>query len=372
MKMLEVIIKELKQDLRNRKSMIFMVLFPIILIMVLGAALSSQFDSNTVIKDMKVAYKIQQGSVMGDSFKGFIVAMKKKDITFKECEDEKKAIDKVKENEYTCFVKIGMDALDLYKNDKYQIKAGMVEGILNNFVQKGSVYNALRINNHKIERNTAGKGEGDYVKIEALKGKKQPGSLDYYAITMLTLIIMYGAMNGAWAIKNERMKNTESRVLCAPISKLSYFIGKLLGTFVTVFLQISAVILFSKYVLNAYWGENMVDVLIVLSSLILFSLSMGICVALVVKNENLMSTIISSLIPFVAFFGGAYFPIKTKEGSFLEKIVELSPLHWTNKSLFKIIYDGSSSFMGNALAVNIGLAIAFILIASLFFRREQA
>lgn len=58
MNILSIIIKEIKQNLKDKKAMCTMVLFPILLISILGMALNSAFENNTNLKvECFIVYK---------------------------------------------------------------------------------------------------------------------------------------------------------------------------------------------------------------------------------------------------------------------------------------------------------------------------
>lgn len=52
--------------------------------------------------------------------------------------------------------------------------------------------------------------------------------MDYYALTMLTLILMYSSIAGVFAIKSETIARTLNRLLCSPVGKHEILIGKIL------------------------------------------------------------------------------------------------------------------------------------------------
>lgn len=53
-------------------------------------------------------------------------------------------------------------------------------------------------------------------------------AMDYYALTMLTLILMYSSIAGVFAIKSETIARTLNRLLCSPVGKHEILIGKIL------------------------------------------------------------------------------------------------------------------------------------------------
>jgi len=58
---LSIALKEIKQDLRDRRTLVFMLGFPIVLMLILGMALSNAFSSDVKIGDLKVLMKDSTG-----------------------------------------------------------------------------------------------------------------------------------------------------------------------------------------------------------------------------------------------------------------------------------------------------------------------
>ncbi|WP_419188716.1 ABC transporter permease subunit [Bacillus cereus] len=58
-------------------------------------------------------------------------------------------------------------------------------------------------------------------------------------------------------IRGERIRKTGDRLIAAPISKAEIFIGKVLGSLVANALCILLVMLFSKFVFQANWGDHL-------------------------------------------------------------------------------------------------------------------
>jgi ABC-2 type transport system permease protein len=379
MNIFHIAMNEITHTVRNKKSMIMMTLFPIVLIMVLGAALSNAFDKNIEIGTVKVLYS----ESAENQYKHIFDTFKKAGngdikIKFYKTKNADSAMNKIKNYEYACFVNVKNSGIDLYKNSKHIVKSSAAESILksicNGYKVAGAIQkvNPMYMGTYMAKKMSKDGGTKDYTSISALHSKKAPGSLDYYAVTMITLIVLYGSLNGAWAIKREKMVKTESRLFAAPVKGYEIFLGKLFGCFLITALQILFVVLFSKCVLGAYWGKDMLSVGLIMVGEILMALSVGIGIALAVKDENAMSSIINALIPIMAFLGGSYIPINIDKNSIWNTVLNISPVTWTNKSIFKVIYDGNKDLMAHSLCVNIGISLVFLLIAIVLFKKEEA
>ena len=105
----------------------------------------------------------------------------------------------------------------------------------------------------------------EFYQITTIDGKRKPNSTDYYSVTVLTMIIMYSSITGLSSIRKEKNLKTGNRILCSPAKKHEILIGKVMGCIVVTVIQALTVLLFSKLVLNAYWGTNIGAIMALLS-----------------------------------------------------------------------------------------------------------
>lgn len=372
MNILLILGKEVKQNLRNFKGMTMMILFPIVLTLILGSALSGMFDSSSQFKDIEVIYNVQGENAFTQAFHSFVQKGQDMGIKFTEAQNVEQGLDNIKNGKFACFIKTDNDGMELIKNDRYALKGNLVESILSTFLQRYKAISAVAMVTPAAVDSVAPKSINmDNVKITSVGEKKQPRAMDYYAVSMITLIILYSSLTGSYAIKNEKTGKTENRLLVSPVRRYEILSGKILGTLLITLLQISIVFLFSKYFLKTYWGSHIGIVLGLVVAEVVMAVSLGIGIAFMVKNEMAVSGILNIMIPFIAFLGGGYIPLENF-GETMQLISDISPLRWVNKAIFQVIYSNDFSSVALALTINLGLAALFILIASISIRKEAS
>src|SRR5699024_4949347 len=197
-----------------------------------------------------------------------------------------------------------------------------------------------------------------------------PDSMEYYAIVMTTMIALYAAMSASVLISGERIRNTASRLMVAPIRKSDIFTGKVLGSVVINMLCIVVVVIFSKLAFQANWGDHWELVFLVLLTEVMLAVSFGVGLSFLIKSPAGPRMVIMVVIQLASFFGGAYFPIEESSG-ILGVITNLSPLTLENQAMFKMIYANDLSSVMPAIGMNIGIAILFLLISTVLLRRRE-
>ena len=378
---LNIIYKELKQCLRDFKTNILMVIFPIVLIVILGAAFSGVFENSIDIEDVNVLYTIDiEGGdpVFENAFSTFCEYMSDETgMQFEETADVEKGISEIENHRYTAYLHITGDPprIDMYRNKNSGFESGIVENAVASFLESYAAINVIVRNDpaalSKIQQPDSAVNSG-YVRVTAIDRKKQPGSTDYYAVTMLTLILLYSSLTGFWSIRSEADAKTGARVLCAPVQKYQYLTGKILGSISVTIVQAFVVLLFSKLVLKANWGEDLLTVAVLIITYAIMTVSLGAALAFIFRTAEVASGLLNTIIPVFVFLGGGYVPLSML-GDQISKVSVISPVRWINMALINIIYEGTYSAAYISLAVNLGLSILFISVAAwLSGRRKNA
>lgn len=372
MNMIRIMAKEFKQTMRDWKANTMMILFPIVLIIILGAAFSGAFGNEIDLSGIKVQYTAGSSQALKESFQAFTEEIGRElSITFEETADEAEGMKNIQDGEYSAFIQLegDPDEIKIYKNARYDFDANLVESMLRTFVERYDAIAAIARSNPAMLQEIMSDTAMDFVEIEALDKKKQPGSLDYYAVSMLTLILMYASITGFSGIKSEQNGKTGSRILCGPVRKFEFLVGKVVGGITVTLVQAAIVILFSKSVLKANWGNDLLTIFMLIITEALMTISMGAGVAFLIKSEGAAQAVLNGIIPVVVLLGGGYVPI-TQMGEAIVRISVISPLRWLNTAIFRIIYDADYSLVLSAALINLAVAAVFIAVSAICAKKE--
>ncbi|WP_251551173.1 ABC transporter permease [Neobacillus muris] len=360
--------KEIKTSFRDLRTLLFLIAFPILLMLVLGTALTNAFSTSITVDEMKVLYK---DTTHADYFKQFVEQAKKSGIQFKEVSVNINGKNEVKQGKYHGYIETDPNGIQLYLNNKTSIEGNILQGMLSAYVDQYNIASVIiKTNPEKMEDAFSREKQDDFIKETSLLPGKQPSSMDYYAIATTTLIILFGSLNASSLIVSERTRKTADRLIASPVSKSEIFIGKVLGGLVTNILCVLLVVFFSKLVFKANWGDHLGLVFLVLLTEIVFAVSLGIGISFLAKASGGPSIILMVAIQLAGFFGGAYYKIDNAEGLY-KLLTDLSPLTWVNSSITKIIYSHDFSAAIPAIGFNLAGAIVFLLVAVISLQRRE-
>jgi ABC-2 type transport system permease protein len=362
--------KEFKHMARNKNGLLMRVLFPLALILILGTALSGSFEDSTLFKTIDLLYLDSSPAESRGAFKSFLDAGVEMGMRFHRTESRKSGIAGVKDGKYACFIVNNPKGPVLYINESRLLEARLAETVLNGFLLRYSVRSAIGEDHPTVSENARRTSKPDELLNEtSLNPQRKPRAVDYYAVTMLTLIIMYSAIAGAYAIKREESAHTATRLLFSPVKNSEILTGKILGVIFVTLLQALVILLTSKYLFQVYWGDLPVAVMALLISEVIMAVSFGIGLAFIIKKQLIISGFLNLAIPALVFLGGGYFPVE-RFGKLFSYLAVLSPLRWSNQALFLVIYSSDLSMMIPAILLNLAVAVFFIGMASCLTRRE--
>ncbi|MEC2346611.1 ABC transporter permease [Paenibacillus barengoltzii] len=372
MNTISIALKELKQEVRNRWTLVFMLAFPIVLILILGTALTNAFESTAQIGDIRVLVKDNgENPALTQAFQAFSQETAGMGLTFEQLAPGADAQKEVEADHYDEYVELSDQGVLLYLSGRDPIQGNVVQGMLTAFAQQ---YNAIMA----IEKNAPGQAEGalaagaanqrEYIKETSIAADRQPGSIDYYAMAMTSMIALWSSLSASRLITGEIRQGTSMRLAASPVAKGEIFAGKVLGNMVTNLLCVILLILFSKFAFNAYWGEHPGAVMAVLSSEVIMAVSLGLAVSYVLK-EAATQGVILIFTQVAAFLGGAYFPMG--ELGPLAAAANLSPVRWANVAITQIIYNNQISAMWPVVALNLSLGVVLLAAAAWMMRRKE-
>ncbi|WP_061316768.1 SagG family ABC transporter permease subunit [Clostridium botulinum] len=372
MKILNILKKEILENFRDKKAMFLMTLFPMLLITILGTVFSGNFASTINIPEINVMYSINKDVKIDKNFKDFTKEIQKNmKVNFKEAKEEKDALEKISNGKADVYIKIPNDKkIYIYENNVRAFNSQLVSTLLDTFVDKVNITKEVSSKNPMALSKIKVDNSPNFVNTKTIDGKNSPRGIDYYAVTMLTMTILYGTAVGAMSIASEIKRRTYKRLICSNTSPLKILFSKILASFLVIAFQSFLIYLFSKYILETNWGNNKSALISVVASLIFMAVSAGVCIANTVKNEGVMSIIIYMFVPILTFLGGGYIPLDTIGSKMLNSVSNISPLKWSNDAIFKIIFGNDLSIFGTTMLINLGAGVLFLLIAILFPRKD--
>lgn len=356
----------IKEVLRDRGTLIEMLAAPILLIFILGSALSGSFTVSE-ISPSPIAY---YGSV--DLLSAFNQFVSQPDIEglldarlVDSEEDGRKLADA---GEVVAFVLLSNTGLTMYSHPQSSFRASIVESVLRTFAAGANIVLgqvSIGITPEPFDFQT-----GLIREQSVSMAENAPRAIDYYAVAMLVMFLMYGSLISTLGMARDYLEPVGWRLRSTPTRGWELFLGKTLGFIGFVVLQGAVIIGFTKWVYGVNWGDNVFLLFLITLVLALFAVGLGIMVCIVFRDREKSVKLLNIAIPVATFLAGGFMVIP-RPGPLFSLAQSLSPNFAAQTAYFNLIYGQTPNEATWQILTLFALAGAVFLIAILLERRHN-
>ncbi|MGG5358533.1 ABC-2 type transport system permease [Enterococcus sp. DIV0213j] len=356
-----IILRILKQSLRERSNYLYFLAFPVLMMMILGTILQNQESFQTEAAD-KIepihAYFMHSDSDLGKNFAETFGTIKDDYIQFEETKEKKTELD---DNS----VMIDIDKkVDVTVNQLDSIQMTILRTYLEAFSDHYQLYQSALTHDALQQLQVPLPDLSEELTISTAQVRQLPTSFQYFAIAMMGLFILYVGEIGLDMFGRSRnaRTGTVARELQSPISRQMLINGTFLGHLIVGLVIVTVLMLITGVLFNAPWGNELPFSFLMLSSLMALFLTLGFFFDSV-GNGALGSGLMQILIQIFAFFGGAYFPVPNWMTNF-------SPLGWVITALQNALWT-TNELTWWPIAANLALVVILFSAASLILNKRE-
>lgn len=350
MNILHIAYYTFKRTIIGKKAMISMIAAPLLFILILGASLNSLFDYIN-FENVKI-YVYSENTSTFNEFKNYTENQKlKANLSVKRITSRDVGISEVKKENVAALICLGIE------NNKKIIKV---------YVYREDSFSASMIGNLVVgyKNSFESKTNSNYLIGKGIDNVgKSPRAIDYYAVTMLIMMILYYSEECIAVLNEDLFRDVKDRVNSLPLKAMDNVIGKILGFTFSTFVCAMIIILFSKSIYGVNWGNDLGYVTLVILLFSFFSANLGSAIFFITKNIDISNYIIQAMVPAFTFLSGGYFQTDFfSEG--LEKMANLSPSYAVQNMIFNNIYRGYCSnisvyYLEAAVLLSLTLILVF-------------
>jgi len=366
--MFNIVVKEIKEFARDKTNLFIFMMFPVILVFLLGNLLTSMDKSEETIGEIKIQYLVETANpyqVM--AIQSFVKeAGDGSNLFFEEAKDLETGRQLAGNDEITAVVIFTGDPMEIqvYEGTNH-IKNRTVGAILNSFVQTNKSITAVMNTSPEAltNRNTV---QEDYVVQKDLGVNRT--MIDYYAVSMVAMIGFMSILVGAGAFIGERQDKTINRLIITPQNRILLFLQKILGMVPQVVLQITVIMTVSVFVFKAHYAATLgVNLYLFFMFLIvtLCMISIGAAIGIVIKANPM--AVIMPVLWLMMFFGGTY----SKELN-IKGLTNKMPIYQIQQAAFDLaIFNRFGKANTVIIICLLVMAAALIFGAFLFSKKEE-
>lgn len=339
---LHIALKDLKIILRDRQALAVMLLMPAVIMLILGSAVGPMFENNLSLEKFSIGVVNRDNGIYSGIFVNMVLRGELSDMINTYVVDEESALRMMKDKIVPAIIIIPEDfTKNIYEGTgveiavksqtNQQFKAGIIKNITDGFAQQISqsfavaraAKDVLNRNGIEIEKNTEamseldimmqelrdGMGEGlEFAEVEQEKNRTVSG-MQYYAVAMLVMFMLFGASNGVRIMVEEREKRTLGRLLTTRAGKAAVITGKFLGLMLICLTQAFILIVFTRFVYGVDWGSSIPGIMLVTVCTVFAAAALGMMIAAIAKSVKAAEGISQIFIQVFTLIGGGMIPL---------------------------------------------------------------
>lgn len=378
---------ELRRILKIRSVVINLFILPLLLIFILGTALSSAMGTGKDTTPDTLRVGIVQSneaasSPVGEALKAFVSTPKAAQmIKVKNMSSQDETMDALKQGNLDFAVIVTSDMVQQWMAGK-TVKLQWILGkdntlnvvgqtVFTSFTDELNRQAAIAkvLGPETVMAMAAQDGTGSTsaqpnIKVGSPGHSGQSYSASqYYAAAMLAMFMLYSGMTTVNSLFTERDKQTLARLQATPVGNGVIFAGKIAGNSLLAFLQAIIIIVMTNLLFGVNWGGHPWLIVLICVLITLASMTLGIIVALVSKNAASANALMQGIIIVMTFISGGFTPIAI---DFVQRISEFTVNHWALQSFLSMMLGATlqevmhNIFMLGAVCAVLAAAAAVI------------
>jgi ABC-2 type transport system permease protein len=191
-------------------------------------------------------------------------------------------------------------------------------------------------------------------------GPRFPPAINYYAVGMGVMYLLFGVSMAGQSILIERREGTLPRLRTTPTTTTDIVTGKLLATFLTGFVQFGLLVVFTRVLYGVEWGApSLLAVMVTATSLA--AAGLGTLVAAFSRSAEAAESLAPAIILPMSFLGGSMWPIYAMP-AWMDTASRLTFNRWALDG-FLTVMSGAADLAAIARPVVVLLAMALIFAA---------
>jgi linearmycin/streptolysin S transport system permease protein len=405
--------KDLLQILRDRSSLFFLLLVPLVLIVVVGFAFGNLFGSGSSQITITVAVSNQDSGSVGKAIVNALqINTDKLKITVDRYNNPNQVTDQVANNsnvnagivipagttdKFIATAQTGTTPKDLVQfyslpsnNDPrativQNIVSGVISSQLAGTTAVGQVYSACNqpgnhctqssINTQAIATAVGqASATGGPLAVQALTAGKAVSinSFDQIVPGYAVFFALFGINAAAGTILQEKEDGTFRRLLIAPVQKYALLGGKLLAQFILTLAQLTFFFIFGYFAFHLNISSLPAVIALIIGASFAAT-GLGILLVSVVKTRRQLSAIVPLVVLVSSAIGGAWWPLFI-EPQWMQQIAKVGVTAWAMEGLNGVMILGKdfAQVAPDILGLLAYGLICFVIALRLFRFQEKA
>ncbi len=190
-------------------------------------------------------------------------------------------------------------------------------------------------------------------------------TLDYMAPALVGFFVFFFVfLLTCISFLRERLAGTLERLQATPIRAHEIIIGYMAGFLVFGLLQGAITLLFTVFVLRIHYAGNLLNMFVVEALLVALSVNLGIFLSTFAQNEFQVLQFVPLVVVSQGLLGGVIWQVEDMPG-WLQPVSRLMPLTYANRALREVMIKGESLLgVADLLLVLVAFIVAVIALSA--------
>jgi ABC-2 type transport system permease protein len=395
-----IAVKDLKVRVRDKSAFVVLLALPMVMIIILGTVFNwagSSFTANVTLVDLDrgdMARRLTQDVFASPQLKDLLV------VTTVPSEAEARTLVEEGKTGAAVIIPAGFSSgvsagtkvsIVVLGNPETATQAGVIRNVVESFtaeVQRRQLAGSIAIRTLQqsgavppqrmqeavqsvLDEVGISQQTGTVsVRTTTQEGLKVPRALDYYAVGMALLYLIFTANTGTEGMLEEKRQHTLSRILATPTSRVQILLGKLVGIFAIAALQFAMIIVLTRLMYRVNWGASVPAVIVMATATVLAGAGLSTLVAALARTPEQAGEVGPAVALIYSLLGGSMWPVYNMP-AWMNSVSRLTFTRWSVEGFTSLMVNGGGvSSILRPVGVCLAMAAAFLLISVTVLNRN--
>lgn len=192
-------------------------------------------------------------------------------------------------------------------------------------------------------------------------------SISYSTLGILVLFIVFFVVSSADGILQDKLMGTWNRLLTTGVSNFQIFTGNILSIFLLGCIQTTVLIIFSKFVYKVDWGNSILGIVGLFASFLFCITGISLIIGVVVSSKKQLTSVTALVVMPTSLLAGCMWSRDIMSDTLL-KIADFMPQSWVIVGVSNLVANGSvTNIVTKSILVLLGFGCLYFVIGLFIF-----
>ncbi len=164
--------------------------------------------------------------------------------------------------------------------------------------------------------------------------------MSYSTMGIMIIFIMFFVITGAGNIIEEKKNGTWDRIQTTGTSDIKIILGYNLGILITGFIQVAVLLIIGKYVYDVNWGKSPLGVILLFGAFLVSISSLGVLIGVICKTKKQLTSMTALIVMPTSLLAGCMWS-RDMMPDYLLNISFVTPQSWVIDGMVNLVQRGS-------------------------------